>query len=637
MTGRGRAIGAKSKQNTANPAQSTSCTQGRGKQSLQHDTKGRSESEQKITPSGDIGIVEMKTCSPVSGAPGSSSRGSPPPKSSGDVKPKKLKPESQKVESRPRRAETVKCKKTNSPGTNAAASSGSVSPQVRTRGNRNVKPEADRTNATSPLDRPSSHEKKKEKTCTKKYDKGASANKVLLSTLAKLKIKTTAKTEAASVINEIVDTVVKHMKQKSEYFRDVKKVSTGSYYENVKISDPDEFDVMLALPVDRVELHKFDSDGAFYSVALKRTPRDNPLRCFLNEDNTIAASRMLSEFRDHVKQAVDAFPDVQVERKKKGCPAVTLSIKQHDRLIGLDVVLSLEVHSSWPEFTHDGFGIESWLGTKHVVWFLCLADVWRISFSHVEKAILKNHGQAKTCCETEGNKCCRKPCLKLMKYLLQQLKQKHQNELSKFFSYLCKTTLLHACATRMHDSDWEMANLSHCFQQLLQDFEGYLRQGHLPNFFIPSHNLLSSGHDKKSCQLLANCIEYQRNNGFPIFEERLHCLSQNKMPNSPCSPGAAHAVHILLHVAREVIIEDMGDVMHIQTPRCQVVESARGGDDDVHPTGGYVDLGPAQAGNAKPMQKELTLPFHGLVLMAVFPQGHPVYGRQRGITGVLES
>ncbi|KAI1894773.1 hypothetical protein AGOR_G00119190 [Albula goreensis] len=542
MTGRGRATGAKSKQSTANPAQSTSYTKGRGKQSPQHDTKGRGESEQKITPSGDIGINETKTCSPVSGAPGSSSRGLPPPKSSGDVKPKKLKPELPKVESRPRRAETVKCKKTNSPGTNAAASSGSVSPQVRTRGNRNVKPEADRTNATTPLDGPSSHEKKKEKACTKKCDKGASANKVLLSTLAKLRIKTAARTEAASVINEIVDTVVKHMKQKSEYFRDVKTVSTGSYYENVKISDPDEFDVMLALPVDRVELHKFDSDGAFYSVALKRTPRDNPLRCFLNEDNTIAASRMLSEFRDHVKQAVDAFPGVKVERKKKGCPAVTLLIKQHDRQIGLDVVLSLEVHSSWPEFTHDGFGIESWLGTKVKKDFklkpfylvpkfsgkgseerdgVYAKDVWRISFSHVEKAILKNHGQAKTCCETEGNKCCRKPCLKLMKYLLQQLKQKHQNELSKFFSYLCKTTLLHACATRMHDSDWEMANLSHCFQQLLQDFEGYLRQGHLPNFFIPSHNLLSSGHDKKSCQFLANCIEYQRNNGFPIFEERL--------------------------------------------------------------------------------------------------------------------
>lgn len=35
------------------------------------------------------------------------------------------------------------------------------------------------------------------------------------------------------------------------------------------------------------------------------------------------------------------------------------------------------------------------------------ADSWRISFSHVEKEILKRHGHSKTCCEAAGKKCCR--------------------------------------------------------------------------------------------------------------------------------------------------------------------------------------------------------------------------------------
>ena len=53
-----------------------------------------------------------------------------------------------------------------------------------------------------------------------------------------------------------------------------------------------------------------------------------------------------------------------MERKKPGCPAVTLLIKQGDMEIGLDIVLSLEVRSSWPKFTVGGFAIDSWLGTK---------------------------------------------------------------------------------------------------------------------------------------------------------------------------------------------------------------------------------------------------------------------------------
>lgn len=97
--------------------------------------------------------------------------------------------------------------------------------------------------------------------------------------------------------------------------------------------------------------------------------------------------------------------------------------------------------------------------------------------------------------------------------------------LSKFCSYHAKTTLLHACCSRTKDSDWEAAQLGLCFQQLLEDFEVHLKDGMLPNFFIPSHNLLSSSHDRKSCQLLARRIEEERNNGFPIFHKSVGTTS----------------------------------------------------------------------------------------------------------------
>ncbi|XP_064172903.1 cyclic GMP-AMP synthase [Anguilla rostrata] len=527
MTGRGRTGDGKSKREKANPGQSSSCSKGQGNHSPPG-AKAKSNSEQRSSnPRCASGIARIsnatKKCPPTSGAVESNSCGSPPLKFNGDVKPKRQREPAQTT-SVPICKDTAKAKETST---------------TASRGASNPEPKFGTKDTKSPsLDRPASRLEKKTVTSPAKND--TSANKVLRSTLDKLKIKMTAKSDSSGIINDIVETIVKHMKEKSECFRAVAKVPTGSYYENVKISKPDEFDVMLAVRADRVILQEFDSEGAFYSVALKRTPREDPLRCFLQKDNTISASEMLSEFREHVKKAVESFPDVKVERKKAGCPAVTLLIKQKDMEIGLDIVLSLEVHSSWPEFTTGGLKIETWLGTKVKRNFkgrpfylvpkyagkgneerdgVCAKDAWRISFSHVEKDILTNHGQAKTCCEATGTKCCRKPCLKLLKHLLHQLKEKHPKQLSRFFSYLCKTTLLHACASRVCDSDWPMDRLNDCFQQLLEDFQGHLRRAHLPNFFIPTQNLLGSAFDRKSLEFLVNCIESERSSEFPIFTQ----------------------------------------------------------------------------------------------------------------------
>ena len=72
----------------------------------------------------------------------------------------------------------------------------------------------------------------------------------------------------------------------------------------IQISDPDEFDVMLPIPVDRVAIEPFGEDGAFYSVALKRGNRT--LQKF-QETNALSASKMLEEFREEVKKSVKGF------------------------------------------------------------------------------------------------------------------------------------------------------------------------------------------------------------------------------------------------------------------------------------------------------------------------------------------
>lgn len=109
----------------------------------------------------------------------------------------------------------------------------------------------------------------------------------------------------------------------------------------------------------------------------------------------------------------------------------------------------------------------------------------------------------------------RRECLKLLKLLLQSLKEKVPS-LKDFCSYHAKTTLLHACCTRPKDSEWRPADLSHCFSLLLDDFVAHLESGELFNFFIPTQNLLANITQRSRTQLVKH-IREQRDNGFQIF------------------------------------------------------------------------------------------------------------------------
>lgn len=75
-----------------------------------------------------------------------------------------------------------------------------------------------------------------------------------------------------------------------------------------QICNPDEFDVMLPISVDRVKLEPFGTDGAFYSVELKRGQKN--LERFLEngiEKEILSATKMLNEFREEVKKCVKNF------------------------------------------------------------------------------------------------------------------------------------------------------------------------------------------------------------------------------------------------------------------------------------------------------------------------------------------
>ncbi|XP_004606035.2 cyclic GMP-AMP synthase [Sorex araneus] len=344
--------------------------------------------------------------------------------------------------------------------------------------------------------------------------------------------------EAADAVNRVVQRVLRGLRGRESPFKGVELLNAGSYYERVKVSVPNEFDVMFKLEVPRIELVKYEKSAAFCFVKFKRNPKGNPLKDFL-EDDYLSASMMLSKFREIIKEEILNIDDVTMEEEKIGSPAVTLLISK-PQTISVDIILALELKSSWPESTQEGLPIHQWLGRKvrtdlrKKPYYLVAKPAkegdhyqektWRLSFSHIEKKILSNHGESKTCCEKEREKCCRKDCLKLMKYLLEQLKRNYEGheEMEKFCSYHMKTAFFHMCSEFPYDQQWKVSNLELCFENFVKYFLQCLKTNQLPHYFIPDFNLFSEELiNKESSDFLQKMIEHEINNGFPIFKLKI--------------------------------------------------------------------------------------------------------------------
>ncbi|XP_019375876.1 PREDICTED: cyclic GMP-AMP synthase, partial [Gavialis gangeticus] len=367
---------------------------------------------------------------------------------------------------------------------------------------------------------------------------GPGLGQLLRAVLSRLSLARRDTVEAAALVNELAARLVQAVKRDSS-FREVEKLGTGSYYEHLKISEPNEFDIMLKVPIPRVQLDECDATGAFHYVSFKRHPQRH-LDKFLEDDGKLSANAMLLLVRNIIKKEVKNITNmtVTVKKKKPGSPAVTLLIEKPQAQISVDIILALEYRSqSWPRSTEHGLNIDQWLGKKVKQAFkqnplylvpkhaknerVIKASTWRLSFSHIEKDIIKNHGNTKTCCEYGEVKCCRKECLKLLKHLLEQLKAKYKSrrELDKFCSYHAKTAFFHMCARWPEDKDWQSKDLDHCFYEFVDYFLDCLQKSDLPHFFIPKHNLFSPDLvDTASTNFLSRAIKYELNNNFPIFE-----------------------------------------------------------------------------------------------------------------------
>ncbi|XP_019126326.1 cyclic GMP-AMP synthase isoform X1 [Larimichthys crocea] len=368
-----------------------------------------------------------------------------------------------------------------------------------------------------------------------------------------LKIRQTDRSWAAEVVNDFRDNLLKFLRSNSDQplFRKAEFLTTGSYFEKVKIHSPDEFDMMLKLQApSRLDMKELDG-GLFYRIDFSRPTRSqSPIQAFLLEnERTLSSSKILNEMYRLVRKFLKTYkvPDKrcywEVNRKRPNTPAVTLSLLRtegnSDELISVDVVPALEVHpcQGWPLAARNGPAVDNWLGKKvrqEIKSLPCYfvpkrikgrnlsedaKESWRISFSHVEKKIITSHGNTKTCCESNATKCCRKQCLMLLKSLIKGLKQRYPKELHDLCSYHGKTAFLHTLSIRFSDSMWDRQKLPTCFMHLLGALENHACQGDLPHFFVPNCNLFSpAAFPRKALDFLVKALEEQRMEGLPLLK-----------------------------------------------------------------------------------------------------------------------
>ncbi|XP_043072957.1 cyclic GMP-AMP synthase [Puntigrus tetrazona] len=367
---------------------------------------------------------------------------------------------------------------------------------------------------------------------------------------------------AVKIVNHLIDSLLEFLKNNDDqpFFRDISVLTSGSYYEMVKINKPNEFDIMLKLKVPRLVLSELDEyQGLFYKIMLSKATRTEIQHFLLEDDRTISATKIKAEMYRLVRKFISNHFKGEgwvIRRSLVNSPAVTLEFKakeKDDYVMSVDIVPALEVPQGWPQAARAGPNIKNWLGKKNCrqlvskpVYFVPkrpkgrnlkddAKESWRISFSHIEKEMIQYHGNKKTCCESYSNKCCRKLCLRLLKCLIEGLKQQYPKELESLCSYHGKTAFFHVLSDRVQDSLWSPGQLSVSFMKVFRYFERCAMNGSLPHFFVREHNLFSPpAFPKRAIVFLANVLTEQRELGLPALKA--------PSPTSALVPAVIHPI-----------------------------------------------------------------------------------------------
>ncbi|XP_054278463.1 cyclic GMP-AMP synthase-like receptor isoform X2 [Macrosteles quadrilineatus] len=302
---------------------------------------------------------------------------------------------------------------------------------------------------------------------------------------------------------EVIHVFTKQMKEVDDTFKKIfrKILYTGSFFEGLKISSADEYDLNVIinpeLKMKPVRKKKYAPAGHIAIEVIKdQNCEIKPYKDWLHHEKEsnryfLKIDQVKSWLQGIVIKARDKIveekliKDFKLDIRQSG-PAWTLIFKDQNRKVSIDLVPCLEFpNKDWPgiprkpEKILNGKDNDPWFAVpksprippedlkKNKLWFLA----WRLSFPIQEKNIIND--------------------LNYLKFILRLLKQvRDQLKIHAVASYYIKTLFLWEIETQKDQTMWKKTSRGRLFMYMLIRFQEALEAGHIDFFWDKECNLV---------------------------------------------------------------------------------------------------------------------------------------------------
>lgn len=310
--------------------------------------------------------------------------------------------------------------------------------------------------------------------------------------------------ENKRILRDFMENLLDIMQEKDRDFNRLfqKLYYTGSFYENLRISDPNEFDInlILKLPFNPGERYLKNVGGvkSYMKYKLNTSPENNEV-LWENEDlldtlfegaylSPVKVRRWIQAVVDRAKPFVSKPDGVRAIFMSASGPAKTI-VLQTDFGYDIDIDLVPVIQFTFPEWPTGAR--KSMLNTFDVkiedqFWFLVPKEfhtagtnvnpvdaklLWRIHFPEIEKKIIHNRGQVK-------------PLIRLLKAL------RNNEGWHILASYYLKTVVLWLVEENPSPDYWKEGNIYVRLIEALESLKESVGRKFIRYYFYPEFNLI---------------------------------------------------------------------------------------------------------------------------------------------------
>ncbi|XP_070575174.1 cyclic GMP-AMP synthase-like receptor 1 isoform X1 [Ptychodera flava] len=310
----------------------------------------------------------------------------------------------------------------------------------------------------------------------------------------KVQLKGNEMTETLQEILPILRNIMDYVSKRDPRFTN-ELIPSGSYYEGLKVSKPDEFDFMVPLNIKKpyhVNGQHIDHPPRGYCFLDKPVGDvwDESYLIPLDDAGRLTPWRVKQEFQRLVGEATEALglqSTVLFADPPTHGPAITIVIKTWNRVVYVDLApaaipergAGLPSCIPWP---HGGAWWPSYMQEKVrniSCYFVPKKDYyWHMSTAAMERALLSD-------VDEDGG--CRKKCLCILKKLREDFLCPDGDGIN---SYHLKTAFLWELEKNPDPEYWRPSNIVQCFTGLFKRVQRNVEEGSCPHFFIVGEDLL---------------------------------------------------------------------------------------------------------------------------------------------------